>query len=119
MRMLGLAAVALLLCAGAAHASTKPCWKQVLEDWYDGRIDHVYACDCYREALLHLPTDHPTYSSAKTDIQRALDRCRAEGSAQLPPRHRNYLAQAVAAALAIVATVLLVRRRRSEWNKRR
>lgn len=119
MRMLGLAAVALLLCAGAADASTKPCWKQVIEDWYDGRIDHVHACICYREALRHLPPDPSTSSTAKREIQRALHRCRAVAAAQTPSRRHNYFADAVAAVLAVIAVVLLVRRRRSDMNRRR
>jgi hypothetical protein len=57
--------------APAAQAAT-PCWKTLLNDWYDGRIDHVYPVHCYREALKHLPTDVSTYSSAHDDILRAL-----------------------------------------------
>jgi hypothetical protein len=57
--------------APAAQAAT-PCWKALLNDWYDGRIDHVYPVHCYREALKHLPTDVSTYSSAHDDILRAL-----------------------------------------------
>ncbi len=57
--------------APAAEAAT-PCWKTLLNDWYDGRIDHVYPVHCYREALKHLPTDVSTYSSAHDDILRAL-----------------------------------------------
>jgi hypothetical protein len=63
--------------AGAAvHApraqAAIPCWKVLLHDWYDGRIDHVYPVHCYRDALKHLPTDVSTYSSAHDDILRAL-----------------------------------------------
>jgi MYXO-CTERM domain-containing protein len=117
--MLGLAAIVALLSVGAAQAAATPCWKQVINDWYDGRIDRVYACDCYREALRHLPSDTPTYSTAKRDIQRAFDRCRASATADAPSPHRNYVADAVAAVLAIVAAVLLVRRRRSVFKTRR
>src|SRR5215472_9798467 len=63
--------------AGAAvHApraqAAIPCWKVLLNDWYDGRIDHVYPVRCYRDALKHLPTDVSTYSRAHDDILRAL-----------------------------------------------
>ena len=60
--------------AGAAQpaAAATPCWKTLLNDWYDGRIDHVYPVQCYRDALQHLPTDVSTYSSAHDDILRAL-----------------------------------------------
>jgi hypothetical protein len=54
-----------------AQAAT-PCWKQLLNDWYDGRIDQTYAVHCYRDALKHLPADVQTYSSAHDDILRAL-----------------------------------------------
>ncbi len=54
-----------------AEAAT-PCWKLLLNDWYDGRIDQTYPVHCYREALKHLPSDVQTYSSAHDDILRAL-----------------------------------------------
>jgi hypothetical protein len=57
--------------APAANAAT-PCWKQLLNDWYDGRIDQTYAVHCYQDALKHLPADVQTYSSAHDDILRAL-----------------------------------------------
>ncbi len=69
-----IAAVALF--AAVAHASpaaaATPCWKVLLNDWYDGRIDHTYAVHCYQDALHHLPADVQTYSSAHDDILRAL-----------------------------------------------
>jgi hypothetical protein len=54
-----------------AQAST-PCWKLLLNDWYDGRIDQTYPVHCYRDAIKHLPSDVQTYSSAHDDILRAL-----------------------------------------------
>jgi hypothetical protein len=64
--------------AGVAPAATKrsstACWKMLINDWYDGRIDGVYAIHCYREALSHLPSDVDTYSSARDDIQQALQK---------------------------------------------
>jgi hypothetical protein len=70
-------ALALAGSAAAAPAkkqgsSTQPCWSTLINDWYDGRIDNVYPIHCYREALTHLPTDVETYSSARDDINRAL-----------------------------------------------
>jgi hypothetical protein len=60
----------------AVHApraqAAVPCWKLLLNDWYGGRINHVYPVRCYRDALRHLPTDVATYSSAYDDILRAL-----------------------------------------------
>lgn len=57
--------------ARAASAGT-PCWKVLLNDWYDGRIDGSYERHCYNDALKHLPADVSTYSSAHDDILRAL-----------------------------------------------
>ena len=56
----------------AAAKTTPPCWKVLINDWYDGRIDSTYPIHCYREALQHLPTDVETYSSARDDIKQAL-----------------------------------------------
>ena len=68
--------VAAALFSTVAHASpaaaATPCWKALLNDWYDGRIDHTYAVHCYQDALHHLPADVQTYSSAHDDILRAL-----------------------------------------------
>jgi hypothetical protein len=80
-RALLLAVLAVLVvgagCATAASTkSTKhsaPCWKTLINDWYDGRIDGTYPIHCYREALDHLPTDVETYSSARDDIKQALE----------------------------------------------
>ena len=66
-----LALAAALVRAGGASAAT-PCWKTLLNDWYDGRIDNTYEVHCYRDALKHLPADVQTYSSAHDDILRAL-----------------------------------------------
>ena len=51
--------------AGAVAKSKTPCWKVLINDWYDGRIDGIYAIHCYRDALQHLPADVDTYSSAQ------------------------------------------------------
>ena len=57
--------------APSASAAT-PCWKRLVNDWYDGRIDRTYPISCYREAIRNLPRDVDEYSSAREDIQRAL-----------------------------------------------
>ena len=53
-------------------AAATPCWKKLLNDWYDGRIDNVYPVHCYQDTLKHLPPDVSVYSSARDDILRAL-----------------------------------------------
>jgi hypothetical protein len=65
------AAVLALGVAAPAGAAT-PCWRALINDWYDGRIDQTYPTSCYTEAIQHLPQDVDTYSSAKEDIRRAL-----------------------------------------------
>ena len=64
----GLMALALTATAGAAQS----CSSRLLADWRDGRIDQTYAVVCYRKALAKLPEDVRAYSSAQTDITRAL-----------------------------------------------
>ena len=67
--------------ANAAPAKSKaPCWKTLINDWYDGRIDGTYPIHCYRDALKHLPTDVETYSSARDDIKQALQKRLTQGS---------------------------------------
>jgi hypothetical protein len=73
-----------------AQAAT-PCWKQLLNDWYDGRIDQTYAVHCYRDALKHLPADVQTYSSAHDDILRALQTAIAKTKKQNKPVGNNTL----------------------------
>ena len=82
--LLCIALVALALLAGATAGSVgaavvakTPCWKTLLNDWYDGRIDGTYPLHCYQDALKHLPSDVATYSSARDDIERALQNARA------------------------------------------
>jgi hypothetical protein len=58
--------------AAPLAAAKTPCWKTLLNDWYDGRIDNVYPIPCYQDAINHLPQDIQVYSSARDDIQRAL-----------------------------------------------
>ncbi len=60
--------------AGSAAKSKPPCWKVLINDWYDGRIDGIYEIHCYRDALQHLPADVDTYSSARDDIKQALQK---------------------------------------------
>ena len=71
--MLTAAVATLVVAVGAAPASAAvPCWKRLLNDWYDGRIDNAYPVSCYRAAIRNLPEDVKAYSSAREDINRAL-----------------------------------------------
>ncbi|HUH14584.1 MAG TPA: hypothetical protein VML35_01725 [Gaiellaceae bacterium] len=74
LRSLGLlAALAALLVVAAPATAAQSCGRQVIDDWYDdGRVDGTYALHCYDDAIEILPRDVRDYSSAKEDIQRAL-----------------------------------------------
>ena len=80
--LIGVGIAALALAAAVARplpaAAATPCWKALLNDWYDGRIDNTYPLHCYSDALTHLPADVQTYSSAHDDILRALQNAKAE-----------------------------------------
>jgi hypothetical protein len=74
--VLALACLAGSVARPAAAAHKPACWQVLLNDWYDGRIDGTYPIHCYRDALKHLPSDVDTYSSARDDIERALQSAR-------------------------------------------
>jgi hypothetical protein len=63
--------LAALVFSGAGQAKTS-CSSALLEDWRDGRIDGTYSVSCYQAALAQLPEDLRIYSSAESDIKRAL-----------------------------------------------
>jgi hypothetical protein len=73
-----LVGVAVTAAVARPAAAAGPCWKALLADWYDGRIDNTYPLHCYTDALKHLPPDVRTYSSAHDDILRALQSARAK-----------------------------------------
>ncbi|HWB23743.1 MAG TPA: hypothetical protein VG652_12760 [Gaiellaceae bacterium] len=56
----------------ARAAAPTPCWQQVMNQWYQGEIKSIFPLDCYHEAIKHLPTDIQVYSSARDDINKAL-----------------------------------------------
>jgi hypothetical protein len=70
--LLVLAAAAGAVLIASPAAAKDPCWKTLIDDWYDGRIDNVYPVPCYRAALEHMPEDVAQYSSLGDDINRAL-----------------------------------------------
>jgi hypothetical protein len=65
------AILAAFACAGNAGAA-QSCASRLLADWRDGRIDRTYPVACYRQALAKLPEDVQVYSTAQSDITRAL-----------------------------------------------
>ena len=65
--------VALSMPAPAMAA--KPCWKQILDDWYDNEvIDSSYSASCYDEALDNMSQDLRDYSDLPGAITRARQR---------------------------------------------
>jgi hypothetical protein len=67
-----LAAFVSVVATPSANAAAS-CGRQVIDDWYDdGRVDGTYALHCYDDAIEILPRDVRDYSSAKEDIERAL-----------------------------------------------
>jgi hypothetical protein len=109
-----LVALAAALLAAAAFCgsaqSLTGCANRIVLDWRDGRINHVYPLDCYRQALKSLPEDLRIYSSAESDITRALQtRVRAEPKAKAMKRSRSgghvspYLVAAISVGLALGA----------------
>jgi hypothetical protein len=70
-----------------AASAAPPCWKVLLNDWYDGTIDKIYAIPCYAEAIKHLPPETEIYGSAKEDILAA--RQAAINNQNAPPEHNG------------------------------
>ena len=70
--LLALAALLGLLVFAATGQAQTSCSSALLQDWRDGRIDGTYPVACYRTALSQLPEDLRIYSSAESDIKRAL-----------------------------------------------
>jgi hypothetical protein len=82
-----LALLALVVAAGVAVPeadAAKPCWRELINDWYDGRIDKAYPVSCYRQAIKNLPPDVETYSSAPDDLERALQNAMRQNGGRMP-----------------------------------
>jgi hypothetical protein len=75
---------AFLSLAESATAAT-PCWKNVLTDSYDGRLDRTYPVRCYRVALQNVPADIDAYTSASDSIRQALLAALKPGSGSAKP----------------------------------
>ena len=80
---LALVAAVPATAARAAESASVPCWKRLLNDWYDGRIDKIYPIPCYSVAIKHLPAETEIYGSAKEDILAARQAALSKQSA--PP----------------------------------
>jgi hypothetical protein len=67
-------ATGLVLAAGTAApaSAATPCWRALINDWFDGKIDNTYPRPCYTQAIDHLPRDVHTYSNAADEIRAAM-----------------------------------------------
>lgn len=65
-------AAALAVPASASASQSATCWKQLLVDSYDFRIDHTYPAGCYVQAMKHIPRDLADYSDLWDLLNRAL-----------------------------------------------
>jgi hypothetical protein len=78
--LVGVTAAATATPLPRAAAAATPCWRDVVEGWFDGRIPATYAPSCYLDALRRLPVDARAYTTAPEDIRRAmLEAIRARG----------------------------------------
>jgi hypothetical protein len=71
--------------AAAASHSVLPCWKVLINDWYDGRIDGTYPLVCYEAALRNAPEDVTAYSSLTSELHRAAEAAVAGKRAAVVP----------------------------------
>lgn len=83
--VLVLALAAVSVAAPSSASAAAPCWKRLLNDWYDGRIDKAYPVKCYRDAIRNLPEDVEAYSSAHDDLTRALLSAARQSGGKLDP----------------------------------
>jgi hypothetical protein len=78
-------AAAVVVALPARASAATPCWKAVINDWYDnGRIDNTYPIHCYREALSRLPEDVLDYTSLADDISAAMQAALHQEGARTP-----------------------------------
>jgi hypothetical protein len=54
--------------AWTGYAPTHVPWKAVINDWYDGGIDHPHSCAAVIAAISHLPMDGGVYSTVRPDL---------------------------------------------------
>ena len=80
-----LATLLIGLTACGSASATRPCWKQVQDDWTNNRLGSTtYAPNCYDQAIKHLGRDVFYYSNAVDEIHAAKQAALRE---QEKPRH--------------------------------
>jgi len=110
-RLLFAMAVGLVALTFPGLAAAKPtCATWLLADWRDGRLDSTYPVSCYRQALARLPEDVRVYSSAQTDITRALQsrlRTRSLQAASSTANKDDHAGVSPLLVVAITAAILV------------
>jgi hypothetical protein len=106
--VLRLAALVVLAAALGAQpaAAEQPCWKVLVDDWYDGHVDGIYEAACYREALASLPEDGAYgFANGRADLERGLRLAvaRESGREEEPAPYRAPLVGILLAVAGIVA----------------
>jgi hypothetical protein len=85
-RVAAAAALAIAALTLAAPAAAQTCAEKVIVDWSDDfRVDGEYPLHCYDDAIEALPRDVRDYSSAKEDIERAMQQAMREGATPTTP----------------------------------
>jgi|SRR5512132_2073779 hypothetical protein len=102
---MGLGLIALAVTGSASAAQS--CGSRLLDDWRDGRIDGTYPVACYRQALAHMPEDVRVYSTAQSDITRALQ-ARLAAAAATSAGHGNGEGGGVSPLLVVAITAALL-----------
>ena len=82
--LVALAGLALAFGAAAPASASPPCWRVLINDWFDGHIDKTYPPSCYTQAIKHLPRDVEMYSGASDDIHRAMLAALRQGKGDPP-----------------------------------
>ena|ERR671936_21324 len=104
--LLGVAAIGATLALSGSAAAAPNCGQQVIADWRDGRLDGTYPVSCYRQALGELPEDVRVYSSAQSDITRALQtRVQAQAAKSADTGHGGGVSPLVVVAITAAIVV--------------
>ena len=105
----GIATVGVALVIASPAGAASNCGERVIADWRNGHVNGTYPVTCYRQALAELPEDVRVYSSAQSDITRALQaRVRTQAAASKTTGHGGggvspLLVVAITAAILVAA----------------
>jgi hypothetical protein len=112
--LVSLAAVLAVVVGAAPTVATAelPCWKQAVDDWFDGQFDEQWPCDCLREAARNADVEGAAYGGSSYDaFARAVEAaCPTSAAASSPvfvERAGSTLSARTAAAAAVAALVLV------------